>query len=57
MTQFFFFFFFFFLFCCFNFHNDVSQVVQRNVSTVAHTRHRGPSLNDAVEGNPPIIPP
>ena len=25
---------------CFNSHNDVSQVAQRNVSIVAHTRHR-----------------
>ena len=29
---------------CFNSHNDVPQVAQRNVSIVAHTRHRSPYL-------------
>ena len=30
--------------CCFNSHNDVPQVAQRNVSIVAHTRRRNPYL-------------
>ena len=30
--------------CCFKSHNDVPQVVQRNISIVAHTRHRSPYL-------------
>ena len=29
---------------CFNSHNDVPHVAQRNVTIVAHTRHRSPYL-------------
>ena len=28
--------------CCFNSHNDISQVAERNVSIIPHTRHRRP---------------
>lgn len=44
--------------CCFDSSNDVPRVAHRNVSIVAHTRDRGPSLNDSVEFKPPyIVPP
>ena len=31
--------------CCFNSHNDMPQVAQRNASIVAHTQHRSPYLS------------